>query len=470
MQFISNEPYSTSRRFMVSGVIWGVVGVLAGFLAATNLVAPDLLGKYELLTFGRLRPVHVNVIAFGFVYTLLLAGVAFVVPRLCSVEGLWSEKLGNVAVWLWNAVFIYAALTIPFGKTQGREYAELIYPIDLLVIASIGLVAINVWMTLANRKERLLYVSLWYIAGGLAWTLSVYFIGNVMWRPPEGALTGVTDSVWLWFYGHNVVGLILTPIGVAMAYYVLPRAVRRPVWSHTMSLMGFWILLVVYTHTGTHHLLQAPVPRWLKVISIVDSIALVIPVATVLLNVWLPMRGRWHMIHDNIGAKFVFAGTIWYLITCFQGPMHSLPSVQRLTHFTHWVVAHAHIAILGFAGFIAIGTTYAILPAVTKKPLWSRRLADLQYWLMLAGLIMMFLVLTAAGLVQGADWLNGEAFYRVVPKLNVYLVLRAVSGLVIFAGVLIMAYNVICTIALPAREPETDEGEAPAVEKEAATA
>ena len=460
MTLLPNRPYVTSIAFFVTAIFWGTLAVLAGFYASLEMIAPDLLQPVSILTFGRLRPVHVSGVAYGFVFSLLLGGAAYVVPRLCKVEGLWSERLGLVGVAVWNLVFIGGAATLPFGLTQGREWAELIWPIDVVVALAVILFMINVYMTIFTRQEPLLYVSLWYIAGGIAWTLSVYFIGNVMWNPPSGALPGIIDTIWLWFYGHNVVGLILTPMAVGLIYWVLPRAVDRPVWNHTMSLMGFWILLVIYTHTGTHHLLQAPVPRWLKVISIVDSIALVIPVLTVLLNVWLPMRGRWGMLHDNPGAKFVFAGSIWYFIVCFQGPMQSLPSVQRLTHFTQWVIAHAHIAILGFAGFVGIGAAYTILPLASGKPLYSRRLADLQYWAMLGGLTLMFFGLTIAGLVQGNSWLNREAFYRVIPQLNIYFVVRSVSGIAIFGGVLIMAYNFIMTLRqpLPAVEaPPTDK-------------
>lgn len=464
MKLISSEPNATAKGFLVTGTIWGVVGASVGLYAALGLVAPDLLMTHPALSFGRLRPLHVNAVAFGFVYSLLLAGAAFIVPRLCRVEGLWSERLGTITVLLWNAVFVSAAITLPFGFTQGREYAELIYPIDVLVAVTIGLFAFNIYMTYATRRERLLYVSLWYIGGGLAWTVSVYFLGNVMFRPPTGALTGIIDSIWLWFYGHNVVGLILTPMALAMAYWVLPRAAKAPVWSHSMSLLGFWILLVVYTHTGTHHLLQAPVPQWLKVISIVDSIMLVIPVSIVLANLWLPLRGRWGLLHQDVGAKFVFAGTVWYFITCFQGPLHSLPSVQRLTHFTHWVVGHAHIAILGFAGFIAIGGALTILPLVCKRPLHSRRLADLQYWVMLISLGLMFVDLSVAGLVQGSQWLAGEAFYRTVSQMLLFHTVRAVAGMGVVSGLLLFAYNVLMTVFATERRPaeatEADRREA----------
>jgi cbb3-type cytochrome c oxidase subunit I len=468
LEFLSDKPYSTARRYLISGVVWGVIGTLVGLTAAAELVAPDLIGPVRYLSFGRIRPLHVNAVAFGFVYTLLLGTTAYIVPRLCRVEGLWSERLGCLSAWVWNAIFVGAVLTLPFGMTQGREWAELVYGLDVLFMLGLGLYSAAIYMTILRRREPLLYVSLWYVGGGLIWTLSIYFLGNVMFRPPSGSLTGIVDPIWNWFYGHTIVGLILTPVALAAAYWVIPRAIGAPIWNHTMSLIGFWVLLVIYTHTGTHHLLQAPVPRWLKVIAVVDSVMLAIPVMAVLLNLWLPMRGRWSALHNDVGAKFVFAGTIWYLIVCFQGPLQSLPSVQRLTHFTHWVIGHAHIAVLGFSGFIGIGAMYAILPDVTGKPLYSRRLADFQYWAMLVGLTLMFLVLTGAGLVQGEGWLNGEAFYRVVPRMKVYMILRAVSGIAIISGMIVMALNVYLTLRQPpARPPGAETSETPPAETEA---
>lgn len=462
MKLISDQPNSTSRIYIASGAIWAFLGALTGLTAALELIAPDFVGHYQFLSFGRIRPLHVNLIAFAGVYTLFLGAASHIVPRLCRVEGLWSEKLGSAnALILWNLVFVCAVFTLPFGHTQGREYAELVWWIDWMLAISVILFAFNIMMTLVTRRERLLYVSLWYICGGLIWTILVYFIGNVMWNPPEGALMGIVDSIWLWFYGHNVVGLILTPLGVGVAYYVIPRAARAPVFSHGLSLIGFWMLLVMYTHVGTHHLLQAPVPRWLKVISIVDSIGLMLPVSAVLINLWVPLRGRWGFLHRDIGAKFAFAGTVWYLITCIQGPLQALPAVQQLTHFTHWVVGHAHTAVFGFAGFIAIGGAYAVLPAIAKRPIHSRSLADLQYWLMLIGLSIMTLSLTMAGLVQGNQWHNNEAFYRVLPQLPVYHIFRAIAGVMILTGWGIMAYNVTLTLFGPTREAEDASATSP---------
>jgi cytochrome c oxidase cbb3-type subunit 1/cytochrome c oxidase cbb3-type subunit I/II len=248
------------------------------------------------------------------------------------------------------------------------------------------------------------------------------------------------------FYGHNIFGLLLTPLSLAVAYYVIPKACRSPLYSHTLSLVGFWSLFVVYTHIGTHHLLQVPVPTWLKVISIVDSIGMVIPVMVVLINLWYTAKGRLGEIHADVGAKFVFTGTIMYFFASIQGSMMALPQVQRVTHFNNWVVGHAHIGVLAFSGMIALGGLYFVLPRIAGRPLHSRLLADLQYWLVLIGSAGFAVVLTIVGLIQGQAWLNGETVYRVLPSLHPYYVLRASLGVMLFSGAVIGFYNVFRTL------------------------
>jgi cbb3-type cytochrome c oxidase subunit I len=272
-----------------------------------------------------------------------------------------------------------------------------------------------------------------------------------MWNPDTGSITGMPDAILAWFYGHNVLGFFFTPFAVAVAYFVIPIVSRAPLYSHTLSLVGFWSILVMYSHIGTHHLLQAPAPTWLKVVAITGSIGMIIPVTTVLVNLWLTMRGRVGNVHTDIGGKFIFAGSVWYLLTCLQGPLQSLPYVQRLTHFTNWVIAHAHMGVFGFAGFTALGGIYFILPRITGRPLYSRRLAEVQYWLVLIGLAGFFVVLTIAGLIQGNGWLNGESVYRVLPQINVYMILRASLGVLIISGALMGLYNIVMTIYGPAR-------------------
>jgi cytochrome c oxidase cbb3-type subunit 1/cytochrome c oxidase cbb3-type subunit I/II len=421
-----------------------MVGTLAGLLAALEFVAPDALGNISWLSFGRLRAVHTNLMLVGWVPAALVGGVLYVVPRVLGTK-LWSERLGNFSMWAFNGVLLGATITLSLGYTQGREYAEMVRPLDFVVLAWLALLVTNLLMSVRHRTENILYVSVWYGVGGLMWTFFVYAIGNVVWTP-EGAIPGVTDSLWLWFYGHNTVGLFLTPPAIAIAYWVIPRVTKAPLWSHTLSLVGFWTILAIYTHTGGHHLLQAPVPTWIKVLAVVDSICMLIPVFTFLANVWMPLKERWGRIHADIGGKFVFAGTVFYCLTCIQGPLQSLPSVQRVTHFTHWVPAHAHLAVFGFAGMIGMGAIYYILPRVSGREVWSTKLADLQYWIMILGVTSFFLVLTGAGLVQGHAWLNGEMVYRVLPELRYYMIIRAATGVMIFCGACLQFFNVMMTL------------------------
>jgi len=422
-----------------------MIGTLYGLIGAIEFVAPDLLGNISWLVFGRIRTVHTNLVIFGFVVPALLSVSHFIVPHLLKTE-LYSEKLGILGVVIWNIFTAAILITLSMGMSQAREYAEAIWPIDIAVAIVFVLMFINMIMTIRHRQEPILYVSVWYITAGVILSLFVYAIGNVVWVPGAGALTGIPDAVILWFYGHNVLGLLLTPLAVGIAYYVIPSATRSPLYSHTLSLVGFWSLLVLYSHIGTHHLLQVPAPTWLKVISITGSIGMVIPVMVVLINLWFTAKGKLGVIQQNIGAKFVFAGSVIYLFTCIQGPMQSLPQVQRLTHFNNWVVAHAHMGVLGFSGMIALGGIYYMLPIITGKPIFSRTLADFQYWMILLGMAGFMVVLTMAGLVQGHGWLNGETTYRMLPQLHPYYIVRAGIGMLLVTGAIIGMYNITRTI------------------------
>jgi len=432
--------YATARGFCLTSAFWMVIATFMGLWGATELIAPDLSGRLGWLTFGRIRPVHVNLVLFGFVTPGLLAAAFYYVPRLLRTE-LYSETLGKVTVVAWNIVLLAILVSLCLGYTQGREYAEPIWVIDVLVVGVLVLIFYNFTATVKRREEPFLYVSIWYVLAAVILTAITYCLGNVIWRPHTGALTGIPDAILLWFYGHNIFGLLLTPLSAGVAYYVIPRACRAPLYSHTLSLLGFWSLIVIFTHIGTHHLLQVPVPTWLKVIAITDSVAMVIPVMAFLINIWYTAKGRLGEIHADIGAKFVFTGTIMFFFVSIQGLMMSLPQVQRVTHFNNYVVGHAHVGVLGFAGMIALGGLYTILPRISGRPLYSRFLADLQYWLILIGVSGFGIILTIAGLIQGNAWLNGETVYRVLPEIHMYYIVRAGFGLMIFTAAVIGLYN-----------------------------
>jgi cytochrome c oxidase cbb3-type subunit 1/cytochrome c oxidase cbb3-type subunit I/II len=446
--------YSTVKGFFLSSAVWFVAGTTAGLIDATHMAAPDLLGNISWLVFGRLRPMHTNLVIFGFVGSALLGAAHYVVSTLLQTP-LYSERLGKTSLWVWNLSIAAGTVTLSLGYSQGREYAEWIWPIDVTILLTLALMFYNLLQTAIRRREKLLYVSNWYIFAALVFTFFIYFFGNAVWNPGTGAISGMPDAILAWFYGHGVVGLFLTPLAVGVAYYIIPIVSRSPLYSHTLSLAGFWTILMIYTHIGTHHLLQTPAPTWLKVLAITGSIAMLAPVMTVLVNLWLTMRGRLGYIHSDIGGKFVFAGLVWYILTCLQGPLQSLPVIQRVTHLNNWVIAHAHMGVLGFSGTIALGGIYFILPRITGRPLYNGRLADIQYWLVLLGMAGFFGVLTAAGLIQGNSWLNGETVYRVLPAIHPYMVLRTGIGVLLLGGAVIGLYNIYKSLYSSRAERET---------------
>ena len=435
---------SASRTWLISGAVWLVVGTLAGLMTAMHLVAPDIFANISWLEFGRLRAVHTNTVLFGFVTAMLMGCALYILPRVLNT-GLYSNLMGNISAIFFNTAILVGDTALLYGLTQGREYAEYTFPIDVLIVIAFLLISINMGMTILKRRENLLYVSAWYFMGAAVWTSIMYVVGNVMWHPASGAEIGVADAVFLWFYGHNIFGLLITPLAVGVCYYMFPRIARAPLYSQTLGIIGFWSLLAFYTHIGGHHLLQAPIPTWLKTVSVIDSFSMMLPVATVLVNLWYTARGRFNEFYANPAAKLMFIGTIWYAIVCIQGPLQSLPSVQRVTHFNNWVIGHSHIAVLGFTGFIALGGMYYVLPYVSGRRLYSEKLVNTQYWLTLIGLIGFFTVLTGAGLIQGHNWLNGETVYRVIPMMKPYMILRLFFGIPIVIGAHIGLYNMIMT-------------------------
>ena len=450
---VERESHTTALAYMIGGALWMSLGMTAGFTAGTELIAPDLIGNIPWLVFGRLRPMHTTMVMFGFAVGMLIGAAFFIVPRMVKAP-LYSEKIGLASCFVWNGSILAGVIALGMGYTQSREYAEMFYPSDVGVVVAFVLMLYNLIRTVMRRKEPVLYVSVWYFVGGLTLSAATYIIGNCMWAGWKGAIFGMPDAVIHWFYGHNVLGLLMTPLAVGAAYYVIPHAARAPLYSHTLSQIGFWSILIMYTHIGTHHLLQAPAPTWLKLISVVDSIAMTIPVATVLVNLWMTAKGRIGRLTQDSGARFVFVGTILYLVVCIQGPFQSLPIVQRITHFTHWIPAHAHLAVLGFVGMIGWGTFYYLLPQMTGRSIYSERLANLHYWLMFMGVISMMVVLTISGLIQGHAWYHGETVYRVLPSTFLYNVMRLMSGAMIITSSFIGLYNIFRTLfGLPVLQP-----------------
>ena len=425
--------------------MWFVLGTLYGLLTSIQFISPEFFNNIPWLVFGRIRPIHVNTVIYGFVAGTLIGCGVYYVPALLRTK-LWSEPLGWTSFALWTIAVLSGPLGISFGYSQGREYAEYPWIADLALVAAVLTMLLNAVMTLFNRTSSVLYVSVWYFVGTFLWTSAVYPIGNVMWHPGTGAESGLLDSIFLWFYAHNLVGLILTPLAVGAALYVVPYIANTPLYSHTLSLIAFWTLIIFYSHIGAHHILPAPIPNSLKAVSIADSLAMAIPVFTALANIWLTARGRAGVLLHHPSGRFVLAGSVWYLLTCIQGPLQSLPAMQEVTHFNNWVVGHAHIAVLGFSGFIALGVMWLVLPQAIGRKVYSGRLVHAQFWLIIFGLTGFGVVLTIAGLVQGHAWYSGELEYEVLPWIHPYFVLRTMFGVAIFGGAVIGLYNVLMTL------------------------
>jgi cytochrome c oxidase cbb3-type subunit 1 len=436
---------SSSRNFFYTAVWWMAIGMTFGLFAAFLLIWPDLIKDIPILayfTFGRVRPVHTNLVMFAWLSGAYFATLFYMVPRLCGNK-LYSERIGNLTVLLHNLLMTSYAVLLLVGQSKGREYAEQPWINKIGTVIIFALVGYNVIMTMVNRKEKELYVTAWYMLGAVITTPVVYIIGN-QFLFPTNPIAGVNDAVANWFYGHNILGYWFTPVGVGAIYYLLPKMIGAPVWSHRLSMVGFWTLFFVYGPTGAHHLVNGPVPYWLQTVAIAFSITLIIPVWTVLTNFYGTLNGKWGAVKESVPLKFLVSAMVFYFITCFQGPMQALRSVSAITHFTNWVVGHAHLALLGTFSFIMFASIYYALPRLTNREIWSQKLMEWHFWLSLTGFTLFFVSLTIGGLVQGSYWALNESntFINSVISQKPYYIARAVGGTMILTGQVFFIYNI----------------------------
>ncbi len=449
-KFLSREEGSASRNFLLSAVWWSLWGMGAGLFAAMEFSNPDLVHNIPQFSMPHLRMWHVNAVAIGWLSMGYVSSIFYMVPNLCKTK-LYSERLGNFTMWAWNLVMVAAMCTLLNGNTEGREYAELGAILDVLVVIALCSVTFNIVMTVAHRKVQKLYVSLWYFLGSLFWFPLVYIIGQRTFV----ALPGLNDAIVGWFYGHNILGMWFTTVGVGMMYYLIPRFTQAPLYSHGLSMLGFWGIALFYAPTGTHHITQSPVPEWLKAIAIISSIFLLVPVLTVLTNFFMTMKGKWQMVVTDLPLRFAATSCIFYLITCTQGPFQATRWVNWYLHFTQWVVGHAHLALLGTFSFILTSAIYYMLPRLTGREWQSQGLIRAHYWLKFLGFGLMMTSLTIAGLVQSAGWAMGIPVDQWVITLVPYWFLRSISGVMIVTGQCLFAYNIYQTLFGAASAPES---------------
>ncbi len=422
-------------RYITWSLIWVAILMGVGLVASAQFFWPELWRGIPYMSFGRLRPVHSQGILYGWLSLAMIGGWLYILPRLTR-SPLYRPDIARRALFVWNLALVFGMLGVMAGLTQGYEYGDWLWPSDILFVIALFTLAYQLVQSVRMRREQTVYVSIWYMLGTLVWFSGVYLIGNTP------LFSGMNQMNVNWFIGHSIVGLWFTTGILALAYYLFPKVFGQPIWSHRLSLIGFWFIGTFYIQNGPHHLLFSPMMYWLQSWSIVASIFLFIPVWAVLANFWGSVRGRWQAVSTEPSARWLLTGWAFYFLTCLQGPLQALRSVNAYTHFSHWVVGHAHLALLGFASAFLYAAIYYIVPHVAHRPLFSRRLAAVHYWLYLVGTSFMVIDLTAAGLIQGAIWRTGLPFIASVIELQPYWVLRSWTGILVLAGQLIMTYNV----------------------------
>lgn len=463
------------KQMLYPALIFLLVGLFIGiFISYNGFLVPDYFsGKY--IHFGRVRPVHVLTVTLLWLLSANMGLMYFFVPRLAGAA-IWNVKLATFTNYLWWGSLFIGVFSLPSGTNFGWEYAELPMsvgggwiPIKLLAAIAWILFSVNLFMTIAKRRYQKLYVSLWYTMGTLIWTTFTFVVGNfaVEWVPQ-----GISRVNTNFFYVHNLVGLIYTPMGLATAYYFIPKISNTPIFSHRLSMVGFWAIAFVYAWIGAHHMLHGPESQWLQTTSIVFSMWLIVPVWAVVTNLLGTVKHNWKMYSKSAPLRFLTMGVVFYLIVCFQGSLQSLRNVNEIISKTDWIIGHAHMSLLGTFSFFAIGGAYYVIPKITKKPLWSQRLADWHFSLALFGSMLMFAALWIGGFKQGLMWANwgtGNSYAQFhdnisrIPFLTTledmwwWWFARLIGGLFIFAGCVIFVLNMMNTVILDSNSKQSEE-------------
>lgn len=444
------------RKFMFLSIVWLVISVTVGFIISLQMTNPSLFAGISFLHFGRLRPVHVNGVAFGWLTNVFFGMSLYMTQRLCR-KPLIAFSLAQTALPLWNITVALGVLSVMFGQSQGLELAEFPLWVDALVVVCFLMLFIPVIATVATAMQPKLYVAQWYIVAAYIWTALNYVMGNTL---PLWALPGAAGANIHSTYLHDVVGLWVTPMGVAAMYYLLPLVTKKPIFSHKLSLIGFWGLAFFYPLNTAHHYLLSPIPMWVQVFAITASFTLIAVVYSVMHNFFATLSGKWGEIADSIPLRFLLFGSIFYIITCTQGPMHAQVFMQRVIHFTDWVIAHAHLALLGVFSYWNFAAIYYFWEKWTGRPL-QKNLSEWHFWLTTLGFTIYFLSLTMAGLLQGFFWKNPSVDFMESVRVSIpFWWVRSFGGLMIVIGQFIFAYNLFFSGVQPHGEVKTVHTEA----------
>jgi len=457
----SSEPpqYNTKviKQFAIMTVVWGIVGMLVGVIIAAQLVWPELnVGPY--LHFGRLRPLHTNAVIFAFGGSALFACSYHVVQRTCNAP-LVSNSLAAFTFWAWQLIIVSAAITLPMGLTSAKEYAELEWPIDILIAIVWVVYGIVFFGTIMKRKVKHIYVANWFFGAYIIAVAMLHIINSlaipVSLFKSYSIYPGTIDAMVQWWYGHNAVGFFLTAGFLGMMYYFVPKQAERPVYSYRLSIVHFWALIAIYIWAGPHHLHYSALPDWAQSLGMVMSLLLLAPSWGGMINGMMTLSGAWHKLRDDPILKFMIVSLSFYGMSTFEGPMMSIKTVNALSHYTDWTIGHVHSGALGWVAFIVFGSIYSMLPKLYgKKEMYSIPLINLHFWVSTIGVVVYIASMWIAGVMQGLMWraVNDDgglsyAFIESIKTTYPYYVMRVGGGLLFFIGMLIMVYNVYKTIS-----------------------
>jgi cytochrome c oxidase cbb3-type subunit I/II len=460
------------KMFVLATMGWGLAAFTFGLLAALELAQWRFNFGMEWLTFGRLRPLHTNAAIFAFAGNAIFAGIYHSSQRLLK-KRMFSDLLSRIHFWGWQLIIVGAAITLPLGLTQSKEYAELEWPIDIAIAVVWVIFAVNFFGTIARRREKHLYVALWFYIATIV-TVAVLHIVNSI-EIPVGMFksypvyAGIQDALVQWWYGHNAVAFFLTTPFLGLMYYYVPKAANRPIYSYRLSIVHFWALIFIYIWAGPHHLLNTALPDWAQTLGMVFSLMLWAPSWGGMINGLLTLRGAWHLLRTDPIIKFLVAAVTFYGMSTFEGPLLSIKSVNALAHYTDWIIAHVHGGALGWNGFLTFGMVYYLVPRLWKVKLYSKKLAEVHFWVGLLGILTYYISMWAAGLTQGLMWraigpdgyLAYPNFVETVARIVPLYWVRALGGALFITGVLVMFYNLIMTLnqLRTGEKPEPDRVE-----------
>ena len=449
--------FDVVRQFTVMTVIWGIVGTLVGVLIAAQLIWPALNFDTPWLTYSRLRPLHTNAVIFAFGTSALFASSYYIVQRTCQTR-LFGGKLAAFTFWGWQAVIVAAVITLPLGYTSTKEYAELEWPIDILIAVVWICYAIVFFGTLIKRKVSHIYVANWFF-GAFILVIAVLHIGNSMAIPISAMksysiYSGAIDAMMQWWYGHNAVGFLLTAGFLGMMYYFVPKQAERPVYSYRLSIVHFWALISLYIWAGPHHLHYTALPDWVQTVGMTMSIVLFLPSWGGMINGIMTLSGAWHKLRTDPILRFLIVSLSFYGMSTFEGPMMAIKSVNALSHYTDWTIGHVHSGALGWVAMISIGAMYHLIPVLFNQGrMFSIRLINVHFWLHTSGVVLYIVAMWISGVMQGLMWRavnsDGTLTYSFVESLTAsypFYFMRFIGGILVVAGFILMAYNMFKTI------------------------